>query len=86
MTLESTGKRLAVALLVEELARASETGMAEHKNIVASLANRYDYTHGAAKRILNAVFNAGWLERPFRGCYRLTEEAYKSLEKAGIEV
>lgn len=84
--LDSTDRRLKVILIVEELVQLDPRGLASHADIINIMVIRHNTTKGAAKMLLNRCYHQEWLERPFRGCYRLTSKAYERLEELGVAI
>ena len=84
--LDSTDRRLKVILIAERLAAADPRGLASHADIISASMTEHGLTKGGAKMLLNRCYHQGWLERPFRGCYRLTIKAYKRLEELGVAI
>ena len=84
--LDSTDRRLKVILVTERLSTSDLRGLASHADIIDASMTEHSLTKGSAKMLLNRCFHQGWLERPFRGCYRLTIKAYKRLEELGVAI
>lgn len=84
--LDSTDRRLKLILIVERLAKNDPRGLASHASIVDTVMQNHEATKTASKVLLNRCYRQGWLERPFRGLYRLTVKAYETLKEMGVDV
>ena len=83
--LKCTDRRLKMILIVDELAK-SATRVAAFRDIVDKMVSLHGSTEGAAKMLLSRCYKQGWFERPFHGCYRVTSEAYETLELSNVDI
>ena len=73
-----TNLRLRYLVVVQEIGFKNSTGYASPTEVS-------DTMKRAAKPVRKMMLELkeiGWLENPYRGCYRLTDEGQKTLEKA----
>jgi len=80
-SLEPTVLRLSVAANIKAICSASSVGLAKWKHITVDVAEETGQTPGAVGVMLFKMMQDGWVERPFRGSYRLTVEGEEALEK-----
>lgn len=80
-SLEPTVLRLSVAANVKAICSVSSVGLAKWKHITDDVAMETGQTPGAVGVMLFKMMEDGWVERPFRGSYRLTVEGEEALEK-----
>ena len=76
--------RLEVVVLVHKMASDSITGLVKTIDVSNELSKLYGTKYGAAKKSLSYLAKGGWLERPFRGCYRVSSKGYQALEDASV--
>ena len=73
-----TALRLRYLKAVEEICREGSLGFATPAEVEARIGLRPKL----AKVLLKRLFDMGWLERPYRGCYRLADKGKKILKEA----
>jgi len=73
-----TWLRLRYLKAVEEICSKQPIGFATPTEVEAKMGLKPK----VAKVMLKRLLDMGWLERPYRGCYRLTDEGRRIMKEA----
>ena len=73
-----TALRLKYLKTIDDICRKDPMGMAIPMDVEAELGLKPK----VAKVMMKRLLDMGWLERPYRGCYRLTDKGRKIMKEA----